>query len=261
MNAKKQRMVLKIGGNEIDDPRFLDDLANFIKMARAMSKQVTLVHGGGKAIEDLQTRLGIPVTKHEGLRVTTAAGIEAVRLALIAGTGQDITLHLQNKAIPAVALSAASGIGSPSLIGSRLKNKPDLGFVGEITQFHPQLITMLFEAGLVPVVAPLAIEPPQNWLNVNADDAAVAVASALEAEELLFITNVSGLKIDNKMVSEIDGTAMDLLLSHPDVSGGMIPKLKAARHAMKLGIATVGLGSLASYSSGTHSRFYGAPRS
>jgi acetylglutamate kinase len=261
MNSPKQRMVLKIGGNEIDDPRFLADLADFIKQTQSKGTQVTLVHGGGKAIEDLQTRLGIPVTKHEGLRVTTAAGIEAVRLALIAGTGQTITLHLQNQAIPAVALSAASGVGMPCLIGSRLKNKPELGFVGEITQLDPQIIAVLLAAGLVPVIAPLAIEPPQTWLNVNADDAAVAVASALGAEELLFVTNASGLKIDNKIVSEIDGTAMDQLISHPDVSGGMIPKLKAARHAMKLGIATVGLGSLASYSSGTHSRFYGAPRS
>lgn len=260
MNIATQRMVLKIGGNEVDDPRFLNDLGGFIQKLRNKKKQITVVHGGGKTIEVLQTRLGIPIEKHQGLRVTTAAGIEAVRLALIAGTGQDITLHLQNLEIPAIALTAASGTGRPSLLGSRLKDKPELGFVGEITQVNPGLITLALDAGLLPVVAPLAVEPPQTWLNVNADDAAVAIAASLGAQELLFITNVGGLTIDNKVVREIEEVALVQLLDHPQISGGMIPKLKAARRALQLGIASVGIGNFASYSSGMHSQFFATRR-
>jgi acetylglutamate kinase len=261
-------MVIKVGGNELDDPNFVTGLAQLAAHKRQELFDVVVVHGGGRFIEELQSRLELPVHKVAGLRATCAESMQAVRMALIGIIGQDLCLAFQKKGIAAAALSACSGLEGPCLLGRRISpsdpNCPhddqghpvDLGFVGRIQRVDTSLFRLLLEAGCVPVVAPPAIGNSEDgttlWLNVNADDAAAALAAALEAQELTFLTNVAGVLKDGDPIKSIAAASIEGMIDSQVVSGGMIPKLRAAAKAVEGGVPMVRLGSLASLQSGGH---------
>ena len=264
---KRPVLVIKVGGNELDDQQFVSGLITFVEESQRSGRSVAVVHGGGRFIEDLQSRLQLTVQKVDGLRVTTPESMQAVRMALIGIIGQDLCLALQNRGIPAAALSAFSGLGTPCLRG---RKKPpmrraggaqagqagDLGLVGEIEEVDTRLFDLLIDAGIVPVIAPPAIDADavRGWLNVNADEAAASIAASLGAQELAFMTNVPGVLVEGQVQTRIDTSLMDNVLGHPDVSGGMIPKLKAAARAAAAGVGRVGIGSLASFRAGNATR-------
>jgi acetylglutamate kinase len=258
-------VVLKVGGNELDDPIFVKGLVDYVTMLRAQSHPVAIVHGGGRFIEEIQNKLQIPVEKIDGLRVTTPEVMQAVRMALVGVIGQDLCLALQRHGLPAVALSACSGMGRPAISGMR-KGLPDqypnaasagpgdLGLVGTVESVDTRIFSLMLQAGITPVIAPPAIEDCSTWLNVNADEAAAAIAAALCARELIFLTNVPGLTLSGTVQGTIHAESIASVLEAPEVTGGMIPKLKAAAWAALNGVAEVGLGSLASLANGTHTR-------
>jgi acetylglutamate kinase len=210
------RLVVKCGG------AVMADAAATIH-ALAEDAQVCVVHGAGPQITAEMERHNVPVRFVRGRRVTTPAGLEIVRRALVEANR---------------SLCAALGARAVGLIGDEIGLEatriPELGLVGDARPSRPSAIEDALVGGRSPVVAPLAAGP----LNVNADEAAAALAVGLGAGRLLFVTDVPGLLHEGAVVPRIAVGEADLLLSGGELDGGIVPKLRAAVTAARLGVQT-----------------------
>ncbi|MSP14613.1 MAG: acetylglutamate kinase [Chloroflexi bacterium] len=224
-------LVLKIGGNEIDNPAFLAGLAEAISSLRT---PVALVHGGGKELTKLQERLGIQARFIEGLRVTDDEGLAVAEMVLSG---------LINKRL--VALFTIAGIDAQGMSGvdrgllrveRMVSSQGDLGWVGRIVAVRVPVLTDLLQRDIVPVISPISLGVDGHTYNVNADQAAGAIASALEAEALIFVTNVPGVLVQGQVVSKLTVTQVQGYIQDGTISGGMIPKVKAALEAVAAGV-------------------------
>jgi acetylglutamate kinase len=187
----------------------------------ARENQVCVVHGAGPQISAEMTRAGIPVEFVGGRRVTSEAGIAIVRSSLAAVNA---------------ALCAALGVESVPLFGDEIglqaTQVESLGLVGDPVPSRPAEVIAALDEGWIPVVAPIAAGP----LNVNADEAAAALALGIDADQLLFLTDVDGLLMDGEVVDSIDVAAATALLDSGSLEGGIIPKLHAAVIAASNGV-------------------------
>jgi acetylglutamate kinase len=209
------RVVVKVGGAVASSvARQIHDLATG-------SCKVCVVHGAGPQISAEMARLGLPVEFVGGRRVTSAAALEVVRDSFAAVNA---------------ALCKAIGPRAVPLHGDEIglvaRHIPELGLVGEPLPCRPAAIEAALAEGLIPVVAPLAKGP----LNVNADEMASALAIGLGAEKILFLTDVPGLMLEGSVVTAIEACAAEGLLDAGELEGGIVPKLRAAVAAAKLGV-------------------------
>jgi acetylglutamate kinase len=232
--------VVKLGGNELDRPGFLTDLAAALL---AMPQEVVVVHGGGKAVDVLQQRLGIQPVKVGGMRVTDDESLQAVVMTLCGWINKRIVAELVGRGVDAVGLC---GVDGGLLRVRKLPNEDvDLGWVGEITDVRIDILHMLLSHATTPVVAPVSLGPDNRPYNVNADQAAAAIASALHAETLDFVSNVEGIVIDGRLVPAIDQERSARLMAEGKINGGMVPKVRAAIEAMAGGVPAVRIVDLA----------------
>lgn len=229
--------VVKIGGHELDRPGWLGACARGL----AGGAPVVVVHGGGDAVSELSRRLDLPVEKRAGRRVTTRAVAEVVEMVLAGPVNRQVVTALRVAGIDAVGLSGVDG----GLLTARPTND-GLGHVGRITAVRVELLQRLLQAGLTPVIAPTAPGPEGGVpLNVNADDAAAAIAGALRAEELLQISDVPGVQIDGAAQPAVAAAEIDALVAQGIVTDGMVVKLRAAAAALAAGTRAVRIGGLA----------------
>jgi acetylglutamate kinase len=192
----------------------------------ALDDAVCVVHGAGPQISAEMERAGVPIEFVGGRRVTTAAGLEIVRASL-AGVNASLCAAIGGAAVPLFG----------DEIGLRATPVSELGLVGDAVPSRPDAVVAALDAGGIPVVAPLA----QGPLNVNADEAAAALALGLGADRLLFLTDVPGLYLDGEVVEAIDVAAATELLDTGVLEGGIIPKLRAATTAARDGVpASIG---------------------
>ena len=213
------RLVVKVGGA-------VADASGEAVLALAADHEVCVVHGAGPQISLEMERAGINVEFVDGRRVTSPAGLELVRASL-----QRVNTLLCD----AIGERAVPLFGDE--IGMQATPVPELGLVGNALPSRPQAILDALQRGQIPVVAPLAEGP----LNVNADEAAAALAVGLGVDELLFLTDVDGLILDGRVVDEIGIDAAIELLDGGTLEGGIIPKLGAAVTAARGGVAaTIG---------------------
>jgi acetylglutamate kinase len=187
----------------------------------AQSHEVVVVHGAGPQISAEMERRGLDVRFVAGRRVTNAAGLEVVREALAA---------LNAELCAAIGRRALGLMGDE--IGLRAVQVPELGLVGEAIPSAPRAVLDALAAGRIPVVAPLARGP----LNVNADEAAAALAVGIGADRILFATDVPGLLLDGAVADAVAVDEADRLLGAGELEGGIVPKLNAAVHAARLGV-------------------------
>jgi len=230
--------VVKIGGNELDRPDWV------AAAARALSKNgpTVVVHGGGRAVSDWSRRLGLPVEKKDGLRVTTPEIAQVVEMVLGGPINRLIVTALREAGLDALGLS---GVDGGLLTAQPLQNGTGLGAVGEIAHVRGSLLQSLLLAGLTPVVAPVApSEAGGQPLNVNADQAAAAVAAALEAEELLFISDVPGVTGAGVTQPTLAAAEIETMIEEGVATGGMAAKLRAAAQALRAGVRAVRIGNL-----------------
>lgn len=227
--------VVKLGGNELDRTGWLEQCA----AALAAAGPVVIVHGGGAAVSALSQRLGLPVEKRDGLRVTTPAVAEVVEMVLAGPVNRRIVTALRAAGIDAVGLAGADG----GLL-TAVRAPGDLGQVGQITDVRAGLLHSLLLAGLTPVVAPVAPDAAGSVWNVNADDAAAAVAGALQAAELLQISDVPGVLVDGVVSPTLADGEVEHLIARGVVTGGMAAKLRAASAALARGARAVRIGGL-----------------
>ena len=238
--------VVKIGGNELDRPDWVAECARAIQAAGP--PPAVVVHGGGQAVSAWSRRLGLPVEQRDGLRVTTPEIAELVEMIL----GGPMN-RLLVEALRAAGLDA---IGLCGVDGGLLRAQPlagGLGEVGEIVNVRASLLHSLLLAGLTPVVAPVAPSAiaPGTPLNVNADQAAAAIAGAIGAQELLFVSDVPGVAVDGVAQPTLAAAEIETMIELGLASGGMAAKLRAAAHAVAAGVRAVRIGDLEMFENAT----------
>jgi acetylglutamate kinase len=244
--------LLKIGGNELSNPIFLKNLAQTVA---ALDEPVVIVHGGGRAIADMQARLGLPTVKVDGLRVTDSESLAVTQMVLSGQSNKLIVVALISAGVQAVGISGVDG----GLIRCVKKQHPlaDLGFVGQTVEVHPQIVLTLTAQGIVPVISPVSLGLEGQVYNVNADEAAGALATALQARELSFISNVPGvLDQDNQPIPQLTSAQTEQLIERGIIRDGMVPKVRAALSVVDQGVPNVRIVNLSSLAAGQGTHFY-----
>ncbi|MDX1413461.1 MAG: acetylglutamate kinase [Candidatus Promineifilaceae bacterium] len=227
--------VLKVGGNELSDSQFVDHLAANIKQIIGESEgPLIIVHGGGRAIAEMQAQLGLDTVKIDGLRVTDTESLAVAQMVLSGHSNKILVKALLARGIDAVGLSGVDG----SLLRCVKKHYPtaDLGLVGEVVQVRTDLLARLAGIGLTIVLSPISLGQDGLTYNVNADEAAGAVALAVAAEQLDFISNVPGVLREGELVKRLTAAETEDLIDKGIIVGGMIPKVRAALQAIEQGV-------------------------
>lgn len=234
--------VIKLGGSLLDNVERRASALAEIAGAWNGGEEIVLVHGGGKHIDAMLARLGIPKRTHAGLRITDDVTLDIVVAVLGGLVNKLIVSELASLGVRAAGLSGSDG---GTLIAE--KHPPidgiDLQNVGRIVGANGMLVRALLIYGVMPVVSSLAQGPNGTLLNVNADSAAAAMAVALRAKSLRFITDVAGLLDENgDVVPMLQPTEVEAFLASEIVSGGMRPKLEAALSALRSGVRSILIG-------------------
>ena len=232
-----QTVVVKIGGQALDDPAKASIVAEDLALMALVGIELVVVHGGGPQVSEAMTQAGIEPSFIGGLRVTDAPSMEIVRRVLIGSINTDLVTRLNAAGLSSVGLSGGDG-GLVEVTTARGAEGEDLGYVGEVTAVDPALVSSLLADGRTPVVASVA--PDANGIvhNVNADATAGAIAAALGAAKLVYLTNVEGLYSDfgdrDSLVSELKVADLEAML--PGLSAGMRPKAISAIDALRAGV-------------------------
>lgn len=238
--AEGQTVVVKYGGSAIGAESVHDTTLQDVAALRMAGVRVVLVHGGGKHITALLSRLHVPTRFENGYRYTDQAVLDTAELALSAQVNKSIVQELARQKVSAVGVSGKDG----GLITATVKD-PALGRVGEITHVDTRLITTLLDAGFLPVISPIVLGEDGGGLNCNADDAARAVAEALGAQKLVFLTDVGGILIDSHntktAVPHMDVKRALELMDAGLIAGGMAPKVRGCVHAIQSGVGQVSI--------------------
>ncbi len=242
--------VLKISGNDLHDEAYL---ASFAQTVAKLSHPTIIVHGGGKAISELQGQLNLKTEKVDGLRVTDASTLKATEMALSGHVNKLITKAFIQAGIQTIGLSGVDG----GILKCLKKEHPsaDLGFVGEIYKVNIKLLQQLMGTGLTVILSPISLGDDGHSYNVNADEAATAVANALNANLLSFVSNVPGVLENGRLHTTLTMNQSELLIQNGVITDGMIPKIRAVQKAMQAGIPQTQIINLEGLQQGVGTRF------
>jgi acetylglutamate kinase len=233
-------VVVKYGGNAMDDPDLRASFAADVVLLRYVGLRPVVVHGGGPQIDTQLARLGIESTFAGGLRVTTPEVMDVVRMVLVGQVNRDVVGLINAHGSFGVGLSGEDArlLTAERRTASVAGEPVDLGLVGEVVEVDPSAVLSLLDDGRIPVIATVAVGRDGQTYNVNADSAASALAVALGAEKLVLLTNVEGLYTDlgeeGSLVSEVGADALEKML--PSLSEGMAPKMEACLRAVRGGV-------------------------
>lgn len=238
---KDKVFVIKYGGSimhsKADQLGFIEDVV-FLKK---LGIKIVLVHGGGQFITERLETLNIPSTFQDGYRITDKNMIEEVEMLLSGGINKDLTLSFNNEGVKAVGMSGKDG----GLITAKRKSLKkgdqylDIGFVGEIEMVDPSYLRILLENGYLPVIAPIGFDKSGVTYNLNADDVASKICTALKAEKLILMTDVKGLYEqygnEKSFIPKLGREEAQQLMDHGIIKGGMLPKLKSCITSLEEG--------------------------
>jgi acetylglutamate kinase len=230
-------VVIKYGGAAMTDAALKEEFARDVVLLKYVGMNPVVIHGGGPEISSYMRRLDLPIEFVEGLRVSDAATVEVAKMVLVGKVNKDIVLRLNRHGQPAIGLCGDDG----SLFRASRQTSPsgqDIGFVGRIERVDVDVLTHVAQ-DYIPVVASVGADREGNSYNINADEAAGAVARALGAYKVMFLTDVAGWLRDpedpSSTISEVGADAVTEAL--PKVSGGMRPKLAACLDAINGGVS------------------------
>lgn len=233
----KPAPVVKVGGAALADAGWLEA---FAAAAGQAGDPLVIVHGGGPEISAVSSRLGVPVEWRDGKRLTTPEVLSAAGMVLNGLVNKRITAALQQAGVDALGLSGIDG----ALVRAEVAEGGALGLVGRVVAVRSELLQRLRAAGFTQVISPISLGPDGAPLNVNADDVAAAVAAAIRAPELLFLTDVAGVLADGRVLTELSCAGAERLLAEGAATGGMAVKLRAGAAALEAGVAAVRIGNL-----------------
>jgi len=228
-------VVIKLGGHAMGSDEAMDDFARDVVLMRQVGINPVIVHGGGPMINAMLERLEIKSDFVNGKRVTDAATVEVVEMVLSGVVNKRIVQAINGQGGKAVGLSGKDA----NLIVCDQTN-PDLGFVGTPADMNPAILHELFANDTIPVIAPLGAGRNGETYNINGDTAAGAIAGALEADRLLLLTDVAGVKNgEGEVLTELKAQQIRDLTADGVIAGGMIPKTETALAAIVKGVRAV----------------------
>lgn len=232
-------VVVKYGGNVLsntNESSALKVFAEDIVMMRSVGMRPVVVHGGGPQIAEMLSRLNITSEFRDGLRVTDAATLEIARMVLVGKVNRDIVAAINIHGALAVGMS-----GEDANLLQVTPRDPSLGFVGDVAKVNAEVLQRLLADELIPVIATIGTDSTGQAYNINADTAAGAIAGAIAAEKLVYLTNIEGLRRDvndpSTLISSIGVTELQSMLDSGLLTEGMIPKIESCIHAVRAGVS------------------------
>lgn len=243
----KSILVLKIGGNQVEDEAFL---AGFVAAVKGLLAEhaVIIVHGGGKEISDLHGQLGVAFQTVEGLRATGPESMRLVEMVLNGTVNTRLVRWLVNGGVDALGLSGVD-MGLVRTTPLTVKGK-SLGLVGQVGPVNGEALLQLLDLGLTPVISPVSLGEDGLSYNVNADHVAAGVAKAVEASKLIFVSNVPGVQITGRTMRALTVGQIEGLVADGHITGGMIPKVRSATEVVGQGVHQAVITDLAGLAKG-----------
>ena len=233
-------VVIKFGGNAMTDASLAERFAEDVVLMHQVGILPLIVHGGGPQIGELMERLGKEPEFKDGLRVTDAETLDIARMVLVGKVNREIVSSINVHGPLAVGVSGEDG----GLITAAARN-PELGFVGDVTAVDPTLLQKLFSEGLIPVMSTIGADETGQAYNINADTVAGAVAQAMEAEKVVYLTDVEGLYEDlsdeTSLIRQISAADLSQKIQSGQITDGMIPKTEACVRAVQNGVTSAHL--------------------
>ncbi|MEF2845539.1 MAG: acetylglutamate kinase [Eggerthellaceae bacterium] len=234
-NATGKTVVIKYGGAAMVDPKLRYDVMSDIVMLKIMGVNPVIVHGGGKEITSNMNRFGIDVEFKDGQRVTNDEAMDVVKMTLIGKVNEELVLAMNEHGNLAVGVN---GTDAGTIIAEQ--KDPSLGRVGKVVEVNPGYINALIAADYIPIIASVGKGEDDGSYNINADVAACAIASAIHAHKIVFLTDVDGFYEDfsdkDSLVSQMSVDETRMMLAEGKVSSGMIPKLQSCVSAIEGGV-------------------------
>jgi acetylglutamate kinase len=229
--------VIKYGGAAMVDDDLKETFAQDVTLLKKIGVKVAIVHGGGKEVTDIAGRLGITSRFVDGQRYTDAEMMEVVQMVLAGKTNKDIVARINQHDGDAVGLC---GIDANVLRVEKFQeNGRDLGLVGKITSVNIAYLNLLLTNGIMPVIAPVGVDDRWQVYNINADLAAGAIAAALQAEKLVYLSDVEGVMVGGALVHSMKEHEAEELINTGVISNGMIPKIRSAFDALDANVKKV----------------------
>jgi acetylglutamate kinase len=224
------------GAREAAAAAALASFAEDVVLVRSVGMLPVVVHGGGPQIGELMARLGKEPEFRNGRRVTDAETLDIARMVLVGKVNREIVSAMNVHGALAVGMS-----GEDANLITAVARSEDLGFVGDVSVVAPEILQRLLAEGLIPVVATIGTDEAGQAYNINADTVAGAIAEALAAEKLVFLTDVAGLRADPEdeasLLATVDPGDLDAMVASGAAVGGMVPKVEACAHAVRAGVS------------------------
>lgn len=233
-------VVIKYGGSAMLDEKLKANVIKDAVLLKLVGFKPIIVHGGGKEISKWVGKVGMEAKFINGLRVTDSQTMEIAEMVL-AKVNKELVSHVESLGVQAVGISGKDG----GLLKCKKKysNGEDIGFVGDITEVNPKILYDLLEKDFLPIVCPIGLDDEFQTYNINADDAACAIARAMKAEKLAFLTDIEGVYKDpedpSSLISELWVEEAEKLMAEGYIGGGMLPKLQNCIDAIENGVSRV----------------------
>ena len=232
---ESKTFVIKYGGAAMRDERLKASFAQDVTILRKIGINIIIVHGGGKDITDLASTLNIQNRFVDGQRYTDEKMVDVVLMVLAGKLNKEIVNLINTNGGNAIGLC---GMDNGLLKAQRITEK-DLGLVGEVSFVNISFLNLLLNNGMMPVIAPLAVGEDNKILNVNADLAAGAIATALKAEKLVYLSDIEGVLVDKLLISSLTNAEAESLIERGAIHSGMIPKVRSAFATLDAGVNKV----------------------
>ena len=233
-------IVVKYGGSAMLDEELKANVIKDVVLLKLIGFKPIIVHGGGKEISRWVNKVGMEPRFINGLRVTDKDTMEIAEMVL-AKVNKELVTLVESLGVQAVGISGKDG--ALLNVEKKYSNGEDIGYVGNVTSVNPKIIEDLLEKDFLPIICPIGLDKNFDTYNINADDAACAIAKAVHAEKLAFLTDIEGVFVDptdkSTLISEMDINEAQEFIDSGVVGGGMLPKLTNCIEAMKNGVARV----------------------
>lgn len=235
-----KKVVVKYGGSAMIDKKLEESVIKDVALLKLVGMKPIIVHGGGKEISKWINIVGKETKFVEGLRVTDSETMEIAEMVLNK-VNKGLVQRIEKLGVKAVGISGKDG--GTLKVDKKMVNGQDIGFVGDVKEVNSELIDSLLDNDFIPVIAPIGLGDDYDTYNINADDAACAVAKAIEAEKLAFLTDVDGVCKDpsdkSTLISVLTLAHADEMIENGEISGGMLPKIKNCIDAVNNGVNRV----------------------
>ena len=233
-------IVIKYGGSAMLDENFMQSVIQDITLLKLVGFKPIIVHGGGKAISGFVNKLGMEPKFINGLRVTDEDTLEVAEMVLNKVNKQLVQI-VEQLGVKAIGISGKDG--GMLNVKKKYSQGEDIGYVGEVTKVNPDILLDLIEKDFLPIVCPIGLDEDFHGYNINADDAASAIAEAVNAEKLAFLTDTEGVYMDkddpNTVISEMTVSEAKNLIEDGTIQGGMLPKINNCINAINNGVSRV----------------------